>query len=84
MLSDAIAARRLKTVIEEVIRCNERKQDVVSMKVVIAGVRQLNRSPVSDAALSEVIARCAGQRGMHVMFGLALNASLSGARIAGR
>ncbi|TIM29160.1 MAG: hypothetical protein E5Y61_21745 [Mesorhizobium sp.] len=69
MFADEIAARRLKTLVDHYMETRKRRHDVVSTSRAETAIRYvLPNCPVSGKALDDMIAACAVEHGLGVLF----------------
>ncbi|WP_246683152.1 hypothetical protein [Mesorhizobium sp. B2-1-3A] len=69
MFTDDVAVRRLKTLVEQYVETRKKRHDVVSTAKAGAAIREVMPScPLSGKAFDDLIAACAIEHGLGVLF----------------
>jgi hypothetical protein len=68
MYADEIAKRRVTFLVEQYVEARKRRHDFVSTGLASRAIRQFVSAPIRDAALDDMIAKCAVEHGLGVRF----------------
>ena len=66
--ADEIGMRRLRILVEHYVEVRKRRHDFISIELASKAVRQVSRTPISEKALEDMIAKSAAGHGLEVRF----------------